>query len=228
MAERLNTVAARFPNSKFAIIDYSFQDLPAKPANTRGILFREQEAGYLAGWLAIKKLMAQKKPLVIGAVGGLKIPPVDRYIAGYRRVRRPPTRRPRCCYGYSQSFTDQGKCKELALNQIAQGSQVEFGVAGSCGLGSLSAAKDKGLWGIGVDADQAFLGAHMLTSAVKRVDAGVSRTIKQAKDGTFKGYGNTIFSVRAGGVGSARSAPRCRPRSSQQRRCSRRRSAPAR
>ena len=41
----------------------------------------------------------------------------------------------------------------------------------------------------------------MLTSAVKRVDAGVLRTIKQAKDGTFKGYGNTIFSVRAGGVG---------------------------
>jgi basic membrane protein A len=201
MAEQLNAVAAKFPNSKFAIIDYSFADLPGKPANTRGILFREQEAGYLAGWLAIKELAAQKKPLVIGAVGGVKIPPVDRYIAGYIAGAKAANPKAKVLYGYSQSFTDQSKCKELSLNHIAQGSQAEFGVAGSCGLGSLSAAKDKGLWAIGVDADQGYLGGHMLTSAMKRVDAGVVRTIKQAKEGTFKGYGNTIFSVRAGGVG---------------------------
>ena len=47
-------------------------------------------------------------------------------------------------YGYSQNFADQSKCKEIALNQIAQGSEVVFQVAGQCGLGSLSAAKDKG------------------------------------------------------------------------------------
>ena len=201
MAEQLNAVAAKFPNSKFSIIDYSFADLKSKPANTRGILFREQEAGYLAGWLAIKELAAQKKKLVIGAVGGLKIPPVDHYIAGYIAGAKAANPNAKVLYGYSQSFTDQSKCKEISLNHIAQGSQVEFGVAGSCGLGSLSAAKDKGLWGIGVDADQAYLGPHMLTSATKRVDVGVLRTMKQAKSGTFKGYGNTIFSVRAGGVG---------------------------
>jgi basic membrane protein A len=201
MAEQLNTVAVRFPNSKFAIIDYSYDALASKPANTRGILFREQEAGYLAGWLAIKTLMSQKKPLVIGAVGGLKIPPVDHYIAGYQAGAKAANAKAKVLYDYSQNFVDQSKCKELSLNHIAQGSQVEFQVAGQCGLGSLSAAKDKGIWGIGVDADQAYLGAHMLTSAVKRVDAGVLRTMKQAKTGTFKGYGNTTFSVRAGGVG---------------------------
>ena len=201
MADALNTVAARFPNSKFAIIDFPYDALASKPANTRGILFREQEAGYLAGWLAIKTLAAQKKPLVIGAVGGVKIPPVDRYIAGYQAGALAASPKAKVLYGYSQSFTDQSKCKEISLNHIAQGSQVEFGVAGSCGLGSLSAAKDKGLWAIGVDADQAYLGPHMLTSAMKRVDAGVLRTMKQAKTGTFKGYGNTTFSVRAGGVG---------------------------
>ena len=201
MADAVNTIAVKFPDSKFAIIDYSFSDLPSKPANTRGILFREQEAGYLSGWLAVKELQAQKKPLVIGAIGGVKIPPVDRYIAGYQAGAAAASPKAKVLYGYSQSFTDQGKCKEIALNQIAQGSQVEFAVAGGCGLGALSAAQDKNLWGIGVDSDQAFLGAHMLTSAVKRVDVGVLRTIKQAKDGTFKGYGNTIFSVRAGGVG---------------------------
>jgi basic membrane protein A len=138
---------------------------------------------------------------VISAVGGLKIPPVDKFIAGYQAGAKAANAKAKVIYGYSQSFTDQGKCKELALNQIAQGARAVFQVAGGCGLGALSAAQDKGVWGIGVDNDQAFLGAHMLTSAVKRVDAGVFRTIKQAKDGTFKGYGNTIFSVRAGGVG---------------------------
>ena len=201
MADAMNAVATKFPNSKFAIIDFPFDALAGKPANTRGILFREQEAGYLSGWLAIKTLMAAKKPLVIGAVGGVKIPPVDKFIAGYQAGAKAANPKAKVLYGYSQSFTDQGKCKEIALNQVAQGSQAEFAVAGSCGLGALSAAKDKGIWGIGVDADQAYLGSHMLTSAVKRVDEGVLRTIKQAKSGTFKGYGNTIFSVRAGGVG---------------------------
>ena len=201
MADAINTVATRFPNSKFAIIDYAFGDLPGKPANTRGILFREQEAGYLSGWLAVKELMAQKKPLVLSAVGGIKIPPVDHFIAGYQAGAKAANGKAKVIYGYSQNFNDQGKCKEIALNQIAQGSQVVFAVAGDCGLGALSAAKDKGLWGIGVDKDQGFLGAHMLTSAVKNVNTGVFRTIKLAKEGKFKGYGNTTFSVRAGGVG---------------------------
>ena len=62
--------------------------------------------------------------------------------------------------GYSQDFVDQAKCKEIALNQIPQGSQVVFQVAGGCGLGALDAAKEKGVQGIGVDADQAYLGAQ--------------------------------------------------------------------
>ena len=201
MADAINTVAVRFPNSKFAIIDFSYADLAGKPANVRGILFREQESGYLAGWLAVKELMLQKKKLVLGAVGGLKIPPVDHYIAGYIAGAKAANKSAKVLYGYSQNFVDQAKCKEVALGQIAQGSQVEFAVAGQCGLGALDAAKEKGGWGIGVDADQLYLGAHMLTSAIKKVDVGVSRTIKSVVDGNFHGFGNTIFSVRAGGAG---------------------------
>jgi basic membrane protein A len=208
MADAINTVAAKFPNSKFAIIDFSYADLASKPANVRGILFREQESGYLAGWLAVKELMVQKKKLVLGAVGGLKIPPVDHYIAGYIAGAKAANAKAKVLYGYSQNFVDQGKCKEVALAQIAQGSQVEFAVAGQCGLGALDAAKGSGGWGIGVDADQLYLGSHMLTSAIKKVDVGVFRTIKQVKDGTFRGYGNTIFSVRAGGAGIGAISPK--------------------
>ena len=74
---------------------------------------------------------------------------------------------------YSQDFVDQAKCKEIALNQIAPGSVVVFQVAGGCGLGALDAAKEKNVWGIGVDADQSFLGAQILTSATKKVDRAV-------------------------------------------------------
>ena len=76
------------PTSHFAIVDVDQTDLPGKPANVAGLLFREQQVGYLAGYLA--GLVAQKaigfadsKPS-IGSVGGQKQPPVDRYIAGYQ------------------------------------------------------------------------------------------------------------------------------------------------
>ena len=99
---------------------------------------------------------------------------------------------------YSNSFTDTAKCKQLALNQISQGSDVVFQVAGGCGLGALSAAKEKGVWGIGVDADQAYLGDYILTSAIKKVDVAVFDTIKQIVDGTFTGGGVTTFDAAEG------------------------------
>ena len=208
MEDALNTVATHFPNSKFAIIDGAYTDLAGKPANTRGIVFREQEAGYLVGWLAIKELESQKRKPIIGAVGGIEVPAVDKYIAGYVAGAKAADPKAKVLFGFSQSFTDQAKCKEVALNQIAQGSQAEFGVAGQCGLGALDAAKEHNGWGIGVDADQLYLGPYMLTSAVKRVDTGVFRTIKYIVDGNFHGYGNTTFSVRAGGVALGTVSPK--------------------
>jgi basic membrane protein A and related proteins len=208
MEDALNTVSTHFPNSKFAIIDGAYTDLAGKPANVRGILFREQEAGYLVGWLATKQLLAEKKKPILGAVGGIEVPAVDHYIAGFQAGAKAASPSAKVLYGFSQSFTDQAKCKEVALNQIAQGSQVEFGVAGQCGLGALDAAKEHNGWGIGVDADQLYLGPYMLTSAVKRVDTGVFRTIKYMVDGNFHGYGNTTFSVRAGGVTIGTTSPK--------------------
>jgi basic membrane protein A len=102
---------------------------------------------------------------------------------------------------YSQDFVDQAKCKEAALDQIARGAHVVFQVAGQCGLGVLSAAKEKNIWGIGVDADQAYLGSHVLTSALKKVDVAVFDTIKAVQDGSFKGGEDTTFDVASGGVG---------------------------
>jgi basic membrane protein A and related proteins len=103
--------------------------------------------------------------------------------------------------GYSQKFDDPAPCKELALNQIAEGAKVVFQVAGGCGLGALDAAKEKGVQGIGVDADQGYLGEHVLTSALKKVDVAVYNAIKRAQEGRFEGGTDVIATVENGGVG---------------------------
>lgn len=208
MADALDTVAKRFPKTNFAIVDFSQQGLKSKPRNVRGLLFKEQEAGYLAGYLAglYVREQGEGRP-VISSVGGQKIPPVDAYIAGYEAGAKAANPRVRVLNGYSQDFVDQAKCKELALNQIQEGSQVVFQVAGQCGLGSLNAAKERRVQGIGVDADQSFLGSHILTSALKRVDVSVFETIESVRDRAFKGGEDQIFDAKSGGVGLGKISP---------------------
>jgi basic membrane protein A and related proteins len=201
LATDVNNVAKQFPNSNFAIIDYPQEGLADKPSNVRGLLFKSEQAGCLVGYLATKQLMAEKKKPILSAVGGIKLPSVDSFIAGYRFCARKANKRAKVFVNYSQSFTDQAKCKEQALSQIQRGSNVVFQVAGGCGLGALSAAKDKRKWGIGVDADQGYLGAHILTSAVKRVDESVYASIAAVQKGTFRGGMNATFSLRNKGVG---------------------------
>jgi len=206
MADATNTVAGKFANVKFAIVDFPASGLKDKPTNVQGLLFKEQEAGYLAGYLAA--LWAKDNGAkVISTVGGQKIPPVDHYIAGYQAGAKAALPGIKTLNAYSQDFVDQAKCKEIALDQIAQGSKVVFQVAGQCGLGALDAAKEKGVQGIGVDADQAYLGDHILTSALKKVDVAVYGAIKRASDGTFKGGTDEISTVENGGVGLGKIGP---------------------
>ena len=198
--DAIATAAKRFPDVKFAIVDYDHAYLKGKPANAQGLLFREEQVGYLVGTLAA--LSAKRAGgSTISAVGGFKEPPVDRFIAGYRAGADAAVPGTKVMFGYSQDWEDQAKCKELALDQIAKGSQVVFQVAGGCGLGALSAAKDKGVWGIGVDADQSFLGPHILTSALKGVDQAVFLTVKAVQDGSWQGGGNAVFGLDQEGVG---------------------------
>ena len=201
MSDAMATVAKKFPDTQFAIIDFSSAALKGKPTNVRGLLFKEQEAGYLAGTLAGLYTKDQGGKQVISSVGGQKIPPVDHYIAGYQAGAKKVNPNIKTLNGYSQDFVKQDLCKEEALNQIAEGSQVVFQVAGQCGLGALDAAKEKNVQGIGVDADQGYLGSHIITSALKKVDVAVFDTVKQAQDGSFKGGEDTVFDVKSGGVG---------------------------
>ena len=206
--DAIGKVAQRFPKTKFAIIDVDQAFVPGKPANVEGLLFREQEVGYLAGYLAGLEEKRRAGKDVISAVGGMKEPPVDRFIAGYFAGAEKAAPGIETILDYSQDWDDQAKCKELALNQIARGSHIVFQVAGGCGLGALSAAAERGVWGIGVDADQSFLGPHILTSAQKGVDAAVFLTIESIQDGTWKGGGNATFGLEEDGVGLGKVSPK--------------------
>ncbi len=205
--DAIAATAKRFPNTHFAIVDVDQASLKGKPKNVEGLLFREEQVGYLVGYLgALEAKRAGAES--ISAVGGFKEPPVDRFIAGYRAGAEAAVPGTKVVWSYSQDWDDQAKCKELALNQIAAGSKVVFQVAGGCGLGALSAAKDERVWGIGVDGDQSFLGPHVLTSALKGVDSAVFLTIKALEDGTFQGGRNTIFGIEQEGVGLGTLSPK--------------------
>ena len=202
--DAVDTVATRFPKARFLIIDVDQAALKHKPKNVVGLLFKEEEVGYLAGYLAARAEKRRPGPDVISSVGGFKEPPVDRFIAGYQAGARAAAAGIKTLNGYSNDWDDQLKCKELALNHIAAGAGVVFQVAGGCGLGALDATDELDVWGIGVDADQSFLGPHVLTSAMKKVDRGVYLAIESVLEKRWRGGRNLVFGLAERGVGLGR------------------------
>ena len=200
--DAVKAVAKQFPKTHFAIVDVSNAD-EGGLKNVQGLLFKEQEAGYLAGYAA-GLAAKQRGGHAVSSVGGEKQPPVDRYIAGFQAGAKAADPGIQTLNGYSQDFENQAKCKEVALNQIAAGSVVVFQVAGGCGLGALDAAKENNVWGVGVDADQGYLGTYVLTSALKRVDTAVYDSIRDAKAGKFMGGTDSVYGLDIGGVGSGK------------------------
>jgi basic membrane protein A and related proteins len=205
--QAMDEVSSKFPNSHFAIVDVSYKDMKKHPSNLHGLLFREEQTGYLAGYAAALAAKARGAN-VVSSVGGQSQPPVNRFIAGFQAGAKKAVPGIRTLNGYSQDFSVQAKCKELALNQIAAGSVAVFQVAGGCGLGALDAAREKGVWGIGVDADQSFLGPHVLTSATKGVDQAVFLAIKDAKAGDDGGGTDTVYGLGQNGVGLGKFSPK--------------------
>jgi basic membrane protein A len=203
MEDQVKQVAAKFPKTHFVGVDMNavadFSNPPITK-NFQGIIFAENQVGYEVGYLAGLEAKRLKKDTV-SSVGGIPVPAVIRYIAGFQAGAKAAFPGVKTLNGYSNDFVAQDKCKNIALNQISQGSTVVFQVAGNCGLGALDAAKEKNVWGIGVDSDQSFINNKVLTSAQKKVDVGVYTTIARFIKGKFFNGGNVFFNARNGGVG---------------------------
>jgi basic membrane protein A len=207
MQDAISKAATAFPDVKFGGIDIG---LEKPPANVTCLLFKEQEAGYLAGVAAgvlTKDTKADPRinaDSVIGFVGGMPIPPVKKFEAGFISGAKSVNPDVKVISLYAGKFDDQAKGKELGLSLISQKCDIVFAAAGQTGLGTFAACKEKNALFIGVDADQYLTikdaGDTIVTSAVKKVDVAVFDTVKSVKDGTFKGGTTTMFGLKEGGV----------------------------
>jgi len=191
MQTAVGTVSGQFPNVHFAIIDgagtdSNFTDL--HHPNVLSLLFKEQEAGALVGMISgtLEKDGADpKKSNTISAVGGISVPPVNRYIAGYKWAAKMADPSVKVLVGYSNDFADTTKCAGVANSQIAGGADIVFQVAGGCGLGALKAAGQKGVYSIGVDTDQKSSDPSVIASALKKVDVATFDAIKYVATGAL-------------------------------------------
>ena len=216
LADTLETIAKQFPGSKFAITDYCAKGakqcitgsvLKENHPNIMGLDYAANQSGCLVGYLAAEMVKKQGGKQVIGAVGGIHIPPVDIWIAGYKFCAKLYNPKIQVLVGYSGDFVKSDLCKTVAENQIAQGAKVLFQVAGGCGLGTLTAAAQAGIWGIGVDKDQYKDAKRVLTSGVKKVGLGVFQVIKATKEGKFRGNKDLQFTLKNGGMGVGKINP---------------------
>jgi basic membrane protein A len=202
----LTQLAREYPNTKFAGVDYAVQtdargNPVPPPPNLAALKFREEQGSFLVGALAA--LVGGSKK--VGFVGGMDIPLIHKFEAGYRAGVKHVC--PDCTViaqyaGVTpEAFRNPGRGKELALSQYQSGVNIIFHASGSTGLGVFEAARSSHKLAIGVDADQwAEAPNYVLTSMVKGVDAAVFEAIRRAKAGTFKG-GISQFGLAEGGVG---------------------------
>jgi basic membrane protein A len=195
MGDAITASATKYPNQKFAIIDAE-----AKGANVASILFKEHEGSFLMGIIAAKTSKSKK----VGFVGGMDIPVIKRFEAGFKAGVQAIDPSVTVLTVYSGSFTDPGKGKDVALNMINQGADIIYHAAGSTGEGAIEAAKEKGVLAIGVDKDQNSLAPDtVISSMIKRVDLATHDITIKATEGGFVGGQSTVLGLKEDGVGYA-------------------------
>ncbi|GAB3128864.1 BMP family ABC transporter substrate-binding protein [Novispirillum itersonii subsp. nipponicum] len=182
-AAAVEAVAAEFPQVRFVLLDAE-----VRQPNVTSIVFREQQAAYLAGVVAA----GLSRSGTIGFIGGMDNPVIRRFRCGYETGARSINPGISVLGSYvdvsSSGFRAPEKAARLALMQIDRGADVLFAAAGRSGIGVLDEAAERGKYSIGVDANQN--GRHpgmVLTSAVKRVDIAVYRALRDGRDGTLRG-----------------------------------------
>jgi basic membrane protein A len=200
-SDDVRKLAREYPDTNFACVDFASAPGEALPPNLAGLRFREHEGSFLVG--AIAGLVSRSK--IVGFVGGMDIPLIHKWEAGYRAgVGRVC---PRCqvltAYAGTEprAFSDPVLGKEIALAQYGRGADVIYHGAGKTGIGVFTAAREVGRWAIGTDSDQFHeMPCCVLTSMVKGVDVAVFDVIREQVGDGFRG-GVRELGLAEGGVG---------------------------
>lgn len=195
MRDAAEKVAKDYPNVKFAMID----DVVNAP-NAKSLVFKEQEGSFLVGAAAA----LASKTGVVGFVGGIEVPLIQRFQRGYEQGAKyinPDIKVITVYVGGQNPFNDPVKGKEIALSQVKQNADVIYQAAGATGVGVIDAAKETGTLAIGVDSDQDDVAPGVvLTSMIKNIDVAVYDTVKEVVDGTFTG-GQFLYGLKENGMG---------------------------
>jgi basic membrane protein A and related proteins len=202
----VETVARQNPHSRFLLIDSPILDpkgVPIALPNVRTVVFKEEEGSFLAGALA--GLVSSAK---VGFVGGMEIPLIKKFEAGFRAGVKTTNPKASVLVQYTGSFDNVAQGKQVAQDLVAKGCEVIFHAAGSDGNGVIQAVKEaraagKAVFVIGVDSDQSHLAPEaVLTSMLKRVDLAVWQTVSNLKSNHFR-PGDVSMGLKEGGVALA-------------------------
>ena len=191
----MSRVAPDFPNINFAIVDAE-----ANGSNIVSLIFKAHEGTYLVGAIAALKTKTNK----IGFVGGMNVPLLHSFEAGYRAGANAIRPKIEVMVDYAgvtpQAFSDPARGKELALAQYNKGADVILAAAGATSLGILEADKEKNKFIIWVDANGNHLARGLvLTSMIKGVELSVYQTIQSVVEDNFTG-GTKIYGLKEGGI----------------------------
>ncbi len=204
----VDAVARDYPRVRFSCVDYALHD--ARPPNVEALEFRDEEGSFLVG--AAAGLASKTK--VVGFVGGMKSPLIERFATGYSRGVRETcadcTVRSAFVGGTPEAFRDPVRGRLIAASQIALGADVVYHAAGATGRGVFEAAREGHAMAIGVDRDQFDEAPDvMLTSMLKRVDVAVADAIRSARKAEPP-RGVVALGVAEGGVDWVHEGPHAR------------------
>lgn len=164
------------------------------------ILFQEDQAGYLAGYAAVKDGMTK-----LGFMGGMAVPAVIRYGYGFVQGADAAAKElgvnVEVMYNYTGAFAATPEAQAMAASWYQNGTEVVFGCGGAVGNSVMAAAEEAGAKVIGVDVDQSSESDTVITSAMKMLSNSVYDGVKAFYDGSFPGGQTSVFTAENDGVG---------------------------
>ena len=199
--EPMEQLAPDYPDANWVIMNQTRQG-----DNVASVVFAEHQGSYLAGALAAQvtadtSIEGINAEPIIGVIGGVKAPGIDKFISGYIEGARAINPDIEVKIAYAESFGDPAKGEQLARAMFDEGADIVYQVAGGTGIGIIEAAKATGHYAIGVDTDQDSMApGHVLTSVLKRVDVAVESVIEQYAAGEFPGGEVINFGLPENGV----------------------------
>ena len=199
--EPMEEIAPDYPDTNWVIMNQT-----RKGDNVASVLFAEHEGSYLAGALAAQVTTDPSIPginpePIIGVIGGVKSPGIDKFISGYIEGAHSINADIQVKVAYAESFGDPAKGQQMAQAMFDEGADIVYQVAGGTGIGIIEAARAAGHYAIGVDTDQDGMApGSVLTSMVKRVDVAVEDILVNYADGAFPGGEVMHFGLEQNGV----------------------------